>query len=148
MSAPGGRPAAELNIVERVIALEAVELLQQLRPEQLARIAAIAREVRLPGGKQLLEPDKPLDALYVIVDGAVELSRGGEALHTAGQNEVLGAWALFDQDPMPVAARTLEETRLLRIGRDDFFDLLSDNMEITAAIFATLVKRFRKLVEE
>ena len=138
----------ELNIVEKVIALEAVELLKNLTPEQLSRIATIAREVKHPPGKTILDPTQPLDALYVIVDGAVELSRNGEALHTAGQNEVLGAWALFDEDPMPVSAKTLEDTRLLRIGRDDFYDLLSDNVEITAAIFSTLVKRFRKLVEQ
>ncbi len=138
----------ELNIVEKVIALEAVDLLQNLTPEQLARIASIAREVRLPPGRWVLEEGKPLDALFVIVDGAVELSRAGGVLHTARQNEVLGAWALFDQDPMPVAARTVEDTRLLRIAREDFYDLLSDNVEITAAVFSTIVKRFRKLVEQ
>ena len=139
---------AELNIVEKVIALEAVELLKNLTPEQLSRIATIAQEVKHAPGKVILDPKQPLDALYVIVDGAIELSRNGEALHSAGQNEVLGAWALFDDDPMPVTATTVEDTRLLRIGRDDFYDLLSDNVEITAAIFSTLVKRFRKLVEQ
>jgi CRP-like cAMP-binding protein len=138
----------ELNIVEKVIALEAVELLQNLTPEQLARIASIAREVRFAPDRVVLEPGKPLDALYIIVEGAVELSRNGDVLHTARQNDVLGAWALLDQDPMPVAARTVEDTRLLRIGRDDFYDLLSDNVEITAAVFSTIVKRFRKLVEQ
>src|SRR5512133_246668 len=126
----------ELNIVEKVIALEGVELLQGLSPEQLARIGAIAREMRLPSGRVLLEPDKPLDALYVVVDGAVELSQNGDVLHTARQNEVLGAWALFDEEPMPVTARTVEETCLLRISREDFYDLLSDNAEITASIFS------------
>lgn len=140
---------AELNIVEKVIALEGVELFGSLSPEQLARIATIAREVRYPPQKEIIEPSKPVDALFVIVDGAVELSRKGEALTVARQNEVLGAWALFDEsDPMSVMARTVEDTRLLRIGRDDFYDLLSDNSEITAAIFSTLVKRFRKLVEQ
>lgn len=139
---------AELNIVEKVIALEGVELMNGLTPEQLARIGAIAREVKFRPGQVILEAGKPCDALYVIVDGAVELSRAGEVLHTARQNEVLGAWALFEEnDPMPVAARTIEDTRLLRISREDFYDLLADNSEITAAIFSTLVKRFRKLVE-
>ena len=137
----------ELNIVEKVIALDAVELLHALSPEQLARIASIATEVKYPPGKVVVDHTQPLDALYVIVDGAVELSRNGEAVTTAGQNSVLGAWALFDDDPMPVTARTSEDTRLLRIARDDFYDLLADNPEITAAIFSTLVKRFRKLVE-
>jgi CRP-like cAMP-binding protein len=114
----------------------------------LARIGSIAREVKYPPGKLILEAGKPLDALYIIVDGAVNLSRNGEVMHTARQNDVLGTWALFDQDPMPVEARTVDYTRLLRIGRDDFYDLLSDNVEITASVFSTLVKRFRKLVEQ
>ncbi|PWU03581.1 MAG: hypothetical protein C5B51_18765 [Terriglobia bacterium] len=139
----------ELNIVEKVIALEGVELLSSLTPEQLARIATIAHEEKFPPNRVIVDPAKPLDALYVIVDGAVELSRNGEVLHTAHQNEVLGAWALFEEnDSMPVSARTVEDTRLLSIGRDDFYDLLADNSEITSAIFSTLVKRFRKLVEQ
>lgn len=139
----------ELNIVEKVIALEGVELLSTLSPEQLARIASIAQEVRFGPGKVVIDAEKPLEALYVVVDGAVELSRAGEALTVARQNDVLGAWALFDEsDPIPVGAKTVEDTRLLRIARDDFYDLLADNSEITSAIFSTLVKRFRKLVEQ
>jgi CRP-like cAMP-binding protein len=49
---------------------------------------------------------------------------------------------------MPVTAKTVEDTKLLRIARDDFYDLLSDNSEITSAMFSTLVRRFRKLVEQ
>jgi CRP-like cAMP-binding protein len=139
----------DLNIVEKVIALEGVELLKNLTPEQLARIGTIAREVRFPPGKLILEASKPIDALYVIVEGAVELSRNGEALTIAREHDVLGAWALFEEnDPMPVTAKTVEDSRLLRIAREDFYDLLSDNSEITSAIFSTLVKRFRKLVEQ
>ena len=139
----------ELNIVEKVIALEGVELLQNLSPEQLARIGTIAEEVKYPPGRVVLDPSKPIDGLYVIVDGAVELSRNGESLTIARQNDVLGAWALFDEsDPIPVTARTIEDTLLLHIARDDFYDMLSDNSEITSAIFSTLVRRFRKLVEQ
>jgi CRP-like cAMP-binding protein len=139
---------AELNIVEKVIALEGVELMRNLTPDQLARIATIAKEEKHPPGEVVMKPDGPADSLYVIVDGAVDLSRDGDVLHTATQNDVLGAWALFDEEPVPVTATTKERTRLLRIGREDFYDLLADNTEITSAIFATLVKRFRKLIEQ
>jgi len=138
---------AELNIVEKVIALEGVELLGSLTPEQLARIGSIAREVRYPPGRVVISPSKPLDALYVVIDGALELTRDSDVLHVARSNEVLGAWALFDEEPLPVTAKTIEDTRLLRISREDFFDLLADHAEITAAVFSTLVRRFRKLVE-
>lgn len=137
----------ELNIVEKVIALEAVELFKDLTPDQLARIASIATEVKFPPGKGILQPDQALEALYVIIDGTVELSRNGEPLHVARQYEVLGSWALFDEEPLLVRARTLDDARLLRIGRDEFFDLLSDHIEIAASIFSALAKRFRKLME-
>lgn len=137
---------AELNLVERVIALEGVDLLQNLNPDQLSRVASIATEVRHPEGHVILQPSVPLDALFVVLDGSVELSQNGVAVHTAKQNEVLGAWGLFDSEPMPLTATTLEETRLLRIAREDFFEVLSDNVEIAAAVFSTLVKRFRRLV--
>jgi CRP-like cAMP-binding protein len=139
---------AELNIVEKVIALEAVDLLKNLSPEQLSRIAVVAKEVKISPGKVIVSPDKPLDALYVILDGGVAISRDDVELHIARQSEVLGAWALFDPEPMNVSAKTVEDTRLLRIGRDDFYDLLSDNSEITASIFSMLVRRFRQLVEK
>ncbi len=138
----------EKNIVEKVIALEAVELLSSLTPDQLSRIALIAKEVSYPPEKVILQPSRPLEALYVILDGAVEISRNGQTLHVARQNEVLGSWALFDDSPLPVTARTVEDTALLRISRDDFYDLLSDNMELAASIFSTLVRRFRKLIEQ
>jgi CRP-like cAMP-binding protein len=139
---------AELNIVEKVIALEGVELLKNLKPEQLSRIALIAQEIKVNPDKIIIDPEKGLDALLVVLDGSVELSRNNEVLTVAHQNDVLGAWALFDEDPMLITAKALEDTRLLRISRDDFYDLLSDNVEITASIVSTLVKRFRKLVEQ
>ena len=138
---------AELNLVEKVIALESVEILKDLTPDDLARIASIAQEVTLPAGSVILDPRRPLDALSVILDGWVSISRNGEELYTARQNEVLGAWALFDPDPVSVTATTLGDTRVLRIGREDFYDLLADHREITQSLFKTMVSRFRKLAE-
>jgi CRP-like cAMP-binding protein len=137
----------ELNIVEKVIALEAVDLLKNLTPDQLSRIATIAKEVTYPPGATILEPAKSGDALYVILDGAVEIATRDGASTSARQNDVLGAWALFDPEPLHVTAKAVEDSRLLRIGREDFYDLLSDNMEITASIFSMLVRRFRQLVD-
>ena len=139
---------SELNLVEKVIALEGVELLGALAPDHLATVATVATEVQVPPGRVILEPAKPVEALYIVLDGSVEVMRDGSVLDTVGQNSVLGAWALFgEDDPIALTARALSDTHLLRIGRDDFYDLLSDNTDIIAAIFSTLVRRFRRLLE-
>lgn len=136
---------SELSIIEKVIALEAVDLFRGLSAEQLWRIGGIATETTVPPAKTILEADANVDSLYVIVDGQVELLRSGTPFHTAERGEVLGSWALFDDAPLAVGARSVADVRLLRISRAEFFDLLSDNMQITAAIFRTIVKRFRQL---
>jgi len=139
----------QLNIVEKVIALEAVDVFVNLTPEQLARIAAIAHEVESTPGAVILDGSKPIDALYVIMEGAVELSHGDEPPTTGREGKVLGAWALFtENDPIRVTARALEDTRLLRIDREQFYELLTDHSEITSAIFAALVERFRGAVKQ
>lgn len=139
---------AERNLVEKVIALEGVELLKNLNPDQLARIASIAKEAHYPPGKVIMEPGKPPDALYIVLDGEVAIEQQNSPLTVARSNDVLGAWALFDPEPLPLTAKTVDDAALLRIGRDDFYDLLSDNMEITAAIFTTMVRRFRQLMQQ
>lgn len=137
----------ELNIVEKVIALEAVDLLRNLKPDQLARIASIATEETHPPGYVILDANRTPDALYVILDGSVEITTAENVSTKAGPNDVLGAWALFDTEPLRVTARATESCKLLRISREDFYELLSDNMEITASIFSMMVKRFRQLVD-
>ena len=139
---------AELNLVEKVIALEGVELLGTLSPEHLATIASVATEMQVSPGRVILDTANPVEALYIVLDGSVELIRDGSVLDTTGQNAVLGAWALFDdEDPIPLTARAVSDTHLLRVGRDDFYELLADNGDITTAVFSTLVRRFRKLIE-
>jgi CRP-like cAMP-binding protein len=137
----------ELNIVEKVIALEAVDLLRNLNPDQLARIASIAKEESHPPSHIILDADRTPDSLYVILDGLVDITTAEGVSTRAGQNDVLGAWALFDSEPLRITARAVDHCKVLRIARDDFYELLSDNMEITASIFSMMVKRFRQLVD-
>jgi CRP-like cAMP-binding protein len=137
----------ELNIVEKVIALEAVDLLRNLKPDQLARIASIAKEEAHPPGHIILDANRTPDSLYVILDGSVDITTAEGVSTRAVQNDVLGAWALFDSEPLRITARASDHCKLLRIARDDFYELLSDNMEITASIFSMMVKRFRQLVD-
>ena len=132
----------KLSIVEKVLALESVEVFANLTPDQMARIAVIAKEVQFAPGESIVGGSKHIDALYVIVDGSADLRHGDEPLSIVGQGHVLGMWAIFeDVEPMQVTANAREDTKVLRIDREDFYELLSDHAEITSAIFSTLTRR-------
>ena len=76
----------------------------------------------------------------------MEMERGGQPIFHVGADETIGNWALFDDQPSVVTARASEETSLLRIDREDFYDLLSDHTEITRKLFQALFKRVRNLL--
>ena len=132
----------KLSIVEKVIALEGVEMFSNLSPDQMARVAIIAREVHFAPGEWLVSESSRIDALYVIMDGSVELRHGNEPLSIVGQGHAIGMWAIAEAiDPIRLTARAVEDTRVLRIDREEFYELLSDHTEITSGIFSALVQR-------
>jgi hypothetical protein len=151
MSADGNdarqkREHGAMNLVEKVFLLHQIDLLQEARSEELALLASIAEEVEVGPGTVLLAQGEPTDALYVVIGGAVELRRAGEQVLTAQDGTPFGTWALIDESPSLVGATAVADTRLLRIAREDFYDLLADHNELVRGLLKGLARRVRALV--
>ena len=134
------------TIVERVLLLQNVELLSASRTEELSVLASIAEEIDYPLGSIIFEEGQPASALFVIISGSVELTRDGVQVMTLGESEAMGAWTMFEAEPLVMTATAAEDTLLLRVDREDFFDLLLDYPELGQGILKSLVRRLRKLV--
>jgi CRP-like cAMP-binding protein len=131
--------------IEKVIFLQNVEVFSQVPTGQLAALAAIAEEIQVLKNDVVYRENDAPDALYLVLEGEVRLHRGEQEIAVAGGGEAFGAWALFDDEPRVVRATAKTDVRLLRIDKDDFFDLLADNIEVTQSILKSMVKRLRKL---
>ena len=136
-----------LTTIEKVIFLQNVDVFDQVPTEQLAYLAAIAEEATFTAEGEIYREESPADALYLVLDGKVRLHREGREITVAGVHEAFGTWALFDQSPRVATATALEDCHLLRINRDDFVDLLAENVHITEGVLKTVVGRLRGLVE-
>jgi len=136
-----------LTVVEKVIFLQKVDIFAKIGTEQLAYLAAIAREVDVSKGDKIYTEGDPSDALYLVLEGAVRLQREKREIAATSAGEAFGTWALFDEDPRVVTAVASEDTRLLRIDRDEFVELLADHVQITQGILRTVVGRLRGLIE-
>ena len=133
--------------IEKVIFLQNVDVFSEVPTEQLAYVAAIAEEVSYLKNDDIYETNHPSDALYLVLEGKVKLHRDGEEITTAGAKEAFGTWALFDDEPRVTTASAVEDSRLLRIDREDFHDLLSDHTEITQAVLKNIAGRIRGLID-
>jgi len=74
------------------------------------------------------------------------LTRDGQEVDRVGEKAALGAWDLIEGGPRVFGSQTAEETLLLRVDRQDFYDLLLDYPELGQSMLKAIVRRFRKLV--
>ncbi|MBI1355952.1 MAG: cyclic nucleotide-binding domain-containing protein [Acidobacteria bacterium] len=136
----------QLTILDRAIRLQKVELFSELDTELLALIGSVAEQIRVEAGDTLIAQGGSLDALYVVLAGSIQMRRDGKALFTVGRGDTIGNWALFDRQPSVVTAVAVEQTWLLQIDREAFYDLLADHPEMTRELFFALFKRVRSLL--
>ena len=134
-----------MELIEKVFLLRQVDLLSGARGAHVALLASIADEIEAPPDTVLLPAGEPPAALYVVARGSVELHGVGERL-VVGPDGAFGTWALIDDQPSLLEARTLEPTRLLRVTRADFHDLLDDHGELALGLLQGLAHRVRSLV--
>lgn len=133
--------------IEKVIFLQNVDVFSHVPTEQLGYVAAIAEEVSFLRNDTIYEVEQPSDALYLVLEGKVKLHRDDQEITSAGPKEAFGTWSLFDDQPRVATATAIEDSRLLRIDREEFHELLSDHTEITQAVLKNLAGRMRGLID-
>lgn len=134
------------TVIEKVLFLQNVDLLSAAPTEDLALMASIGEEVLYPKGAWIFKEGQQADGLYVIIRGRVSLTKDGQEVVSFGEKEALGAWTLFEPESRVMSALAAEETLLLKVDREDFYDLLLDYPELGQSILRALVKRLRGLI--
>lgn len=134
------------EVVQRLFALEGVTVFAQNDVDDLAAVAAIAREARFRAGERIYSQGDPGDALYVIVEGEVEAIRNGKHVMSMQAKETFGDVSLLDGAPRPTDAVALRDTRVLVIDRRDFLDLLSDRPELLTGFFRAVSQQLRAFI--
>jgi len=129
--------------------LARVSLFAGLAPAELARVRAVATEVALAAGATLMTEGDPGDALYVVLDGNLAVTTragtGDLPLTTVGPGTVQGEIAVLEGGVRRATVRAVTPARLLRIGRDDLFDVMAREPAIIRSLAATVAGRLRGL---
>ena len=83
------------------------------------------------------------DALFVIVRGRVRVERGGQPVAELDGGETFGEMAILDGAPRSASVIALQETELLWIGSDAFYEILHEQVEIAEGVIRMLSARLR-----
>lgn len=140
--------AASLGIVERVAALHRVELFAGIPGRVLAAVGQAAVEVRAQPGDVLMEEGAVEAHLYAIVDGRVQVQRGGRSIVELGPGATVGELAALVPAPRTASVIALEPTLVLRVDQVVLDELLDDWPELAHCVIAELVTRLRATAEQ
>jgi CRP-like cAMP-binding protein len=126
---------------EQIKLLAACDLMRHLPAEQIEQILPCIHGRHLDKAEILFRAGDPGDALYIIARGKVEVltdgSRGAEAggaIARLGQGQAFGEMSLLSGGARTATIRALEDTDLLKIGKDDFDRLVAADRQLADAV--------------
>ena len=127
--------------------LRRVYLFADLSDEDLEHLLAMSSTLSVNPEELLFEEGDPGDALYVILDGELEVTRRQDTqdvlLAVRRTGEFIGEMSLLDQAPRSASVRALRESRLLEINHAAFQTLLSRSALASSKVLRTVTFRLR-----
>ncbi|MGD2084188.1 MAG: Crp/Fnr family transcriptional regulator [Chromatiales bacterium] len=129
-------------------------LFARLAPEQLQRVAARARRMRLQEGQSLFEQGDAAERFYLVLSGHIKLFR----LSPEGNEKVIEvvspgstfaeALMFLDRPQFPVSAVALSDVGLISIDARDFAAMLRGSVETCFLLLGDMSQRLRGLIRE
>jgi CRP/FNR family transcriptional regulator, cyclic AMP receptor protein len=134
-----------LSTVEKVLFLKSIDLFSQIPGDSLAQIALIANEERREVGEQICGDGECGDALYLVVEGKIRVHHRDRQATELDERGCFGETAILESVPGPASVTAVSATRLLKISREDFQEIMLEKPEIALGVIKVLSRRLRDL---
>ena len=130
-------------------------LFGSLSPEAIEALAEIAQDVTVPPNTILGKMGDRGSLCCIIASGRVMLFRPGEAgveyeLGRLSSGDSFGEFNLLSSEPISASVKTVEETRLITISKDQFDPIMKQYPEVMAAVgkgFSRWLQRAGSVIE-
>lgn len=131
------------STLEKVLVLKSTPLFSRVPAEDLAPLARMAESRIVPAGERIVAEGEPGDELFLVVHGRVAVSRNGHRVTTLGAGESFGEISVLDDGPRTATVVAEEQSEVLSIAGEDFYEILREQAEIAEGVIRILVKRLR-----
>lgn len=121
--------------------LRHLPLFGDLDHHDLATVARHVGEVDLAPGRVLFEQGSIPHELFVIEEGAAEITRDGRTIGTLGAGDVVGEMGLLRLQRRTATATVTERLRAVTVSADDLAELEATMPEIGAQLRTIMAER-------
>jgi AAA family ATP:ADP antiporter len=130
-----GIPAGALRPVDRLLVLQSSPLLAHATASQLWSLSQTARQVTFPIGAEAVKADDA-PAILFVVSGRLSTNQT-----SAGPGDVVGVHETLSGSRFDYAVPVTEPATVLKLEREDLFELLADHTDLLQGLFSRLVRR-------
>jgi CRP/FNR family cyclic AMP-dependent transcriptional regulator len=95
-------------------------------------------------GDVILRAGEPGDAMYVIIDGSVDIRLADKSIDVAGRGEIIGEMAMVDQSSRSASIHALTPVRLARIDRRRFLYLTQNTPSFAIDVMTVMASHIRR----
>jgi CRP/FNR family transcriptional regulator, cyclic AMP receptor protein len=128
--------------------LRKVELFDQLSDKELERLAKSFRETNFGAGEVIAAEGKSGVGFFVIGEGMVRYSVGGEERGIGGPGDYFGEVALIDDGPRTATVTAHGPVTAYGLTSWEFRPLVEENAEIAWELLQKMAKRLRAANQE
>ena len=122
-----------------VVHLQSVELLRHCSAEQILRLANIARAHRFAPGQEIYACGQGATHLFCLVEGQVRAETPQGDQRWMAPPETFGVREILADQSRTERTVAVDEVLALAFDAGDFFDLLSNNIDIVRALFRQML---------
>jgi CRP-like cAMP-binding protein len=130
-----------LSNKEKVEFLKRIPLFAECSKAELSEVAITAEEREAPEGDRLTEEGRPGREFFILVEGAVDVRRGGEKLGDLGAGDWFGEMAILRYKPRAATVTATSPVRALVLSDRDFRQVVETTPRIALKVLRSVAQR-------
>ena len=125
----------------KVEALKNVPLFEGLSKKELTEIANASEDIELPAGTALIKEGGLAREFFVVLEGTIEITKGGRRLRTGTAPDFVGEIGLMAHTKRTATVTAKTPVRCFILTSRDFRRTLDDNPSIERKLSRALAER-------
>jgi len=137
-----------LLTIEKVMALKTTEIFRETGEDLLVEIATILKDIMYHAGDTIVQKNEIGTCMFIIYSGSVKVHDGELVFAKLKAGDFFGELSLLDTEPRSASVTALEDSILLRIDQQAFYEIMADRSEVIREIMKILCRRLRRQNQE
>lgn len=141
-----------MNDINPIVSIiNQVPLFQDLTPESVELLSQKITLEYYPANRVIFKQGEQGDAMYIIKKGQVRIYQGDDdkpydqtILATLTDGSFFGEMALVNEQERIANAKTMDESEIFILKKDDFYTLINENPNVAEQISSEFISRIKE----